>query len=148
MTVLAEIVDGAIEESQVTAAVQRARGLAPAGSAVMGDGEIGAQVRFDGRVRRMELDECGHQRELAALQYEVYEPMASTQLRDLAQRVLHAHGLHRVVVLHSRGAVPVGAVSFVLVVESPHRAEALAATTDFIDGLKRDVPIWKQPTWT
>ncbi len=147
MTAQADIVVGAIEEPQVTAAVQRARELAPTGPKGEVDGETGALVRFDGRVRRMERTECGGERELAALDYEVYEPMASSQLHELAQRVLHAHGLHRVVVLHSRGVVPVGAVSFVLVVESPHRAEALAATVDFIDGLKRDVPIWKQPVW-
>jgi len=43
--------------------------------------------------------------------------------------------------------VAVGEVSFVLIVESAHRAEALAAMADFIDRLKQDVPIWKRAVW-
>jgi molybdopterin synthase catalytic subunit len=38
-----------------------------------------------------------------------------------------------------------GQCSFRLQVASAHRAEALAAMTEFIDRLKRDVPIWKSP---
>ncbi|MFM7810052.1 MAG: molybdenum cofactor biosynthesis protein MoaE, partial [Planctomycetota bacterium] len=106
----------------------------------------GADLRFDGVVRRAEGDAAAA-RDLHALDYEVYEPMASRLLLGLAESIAREHGLASIVALHSRGAVPVGATSFVLRVRSPHRAEAIVAVTAFIDRLKRDVPIWKRPVW-
>jgi molybdopterin synthase catalytic subunit len=32
-----------------------------------------------------------------------------------------------------------------VVIDAPHRAQALAGMAEFIDLLKRDVPIWKKP---
>lgn len=104
--------------------------------------DAGAVVSFEGIVRPMEDG-----RELATLHYEVYEPMTSRELRALAERVAKAHGLNALCVEHSRGAVAVGAVSFRLRVAAAHRKAALAAMDAFIDRMKRDVPIWKVPSW-
>ena len=46
-------------------------------------------------------------------------------------------------VVHAEGSVPLGAISLVAVVAAPHRDAAYAASQQLIDGLKRDVPIWK-----
>jgi molybdopterin synthase catalytic subunit len=73
--------------------------------------------------------------------------MAERELMALARGVAERHGLVRVAAVHSRGVVAVGEVSFVLVVESVHRAEGIAGLTEFIDRMKRDVPIWKVPVW-
>ncbi|RMH13098.1 MAG: molybdenum cofactor biosynthesis protein MoaE [Planctomycetota bacterium] len=106
------------------------------------DGECGAWVVFEGVVRR---DEGG--RAISALRYTAYEPMATNQLAELAGSILNTHGLVRVEVEHSRGQVPVGACSFRLSIGSAHRKEALAAMDEFIDRMKQDVPIWKEPVW-
>ena len=98
----------------------------------------GALVCFEGIVRPLEEG-----RRIAALDYEAYQPMAGAQLRRLAERVLHRHGLLAIRVEHSRGRVPAGACSFRLRIASRHRAEALRAAEEFIDAMKRDVPIWK-----
>jgi molybdopterin synthase catalytic subunit len=98
----------------------------------------GALVSFEGIVRPIEDG-----RRIAALDYEAYQPMAQAQLRRLAEDVLHRHGLLGVRVEHSRGRVPAGACSFRLRIASRHRPEALRATEEFIDRMKRDVPIWK-----
>jgi molybdopterin synthase catalytic subunit len=100
----------------------------------------GALVRFEGVVRS---DEGG--RALLALDYEVYEPMASLQLTRIAREIVGKHALLRLDVRHSRGRVAVGQVSLRALIASAHRHEALAAMTEFLDRLKRDVPIWKTP---
>jgi len=100
--------------------------------------QFGAAIVFDGVVR---ADEGG--RTIRALAYEVYEPMASSMLTELGREMLAKHGLVAIMVEHSRGEVPVGQRSFRLTVHALHRAEALAAVGEFIDRMKRDVPIWK-----
>ena len=103
----------------------------------------GAMLVFDGIVRRMEDG-----RELAALEYEVYEPMASQQLIALAEELVRTHGLMGLRCVHSRGQVAVGECSMRVTICSAHRAAALSGMAEFIDRLKKDVPIWKKPVWT
>ncbi len=143
MRVIAEILEGPISESAVGQVLSRAKGTALGESTE----ETGARVRFEGIVRRTERNSDGGDSALVALDYEVYEPMASAQLLALAKRIGLAHDLQAIVTLHSRGRVPVGEVSFVLIIDSAHRREGLAAATEFIDDLKRDVPIWKRAVW-
>jgi molybdopterin synthase catalytic subunit len=100
--------------------------------------QFGAAIVFDGVVRS---DEGG--RTIRALNYEVYEPMASNMLAELGREMLTKHELVSIMVEHSRGEVPVGQRSFRLTVHALHRAESLAAVGEFIDRMKRDVPIWK-----
>ena len=102
----------------------------------------GAVLTFLGVVRADE-----HGRRISALDYQTYEPMAQKQMRDLIAALITKHGVTRISVWHSRGRVPVGATSFRLMIEAPHRKEALAAMDEFIDRLKSDVPIWKSPVW-
>lgn len=129
MTIRVAIIDGPITAADV--------GL-PADVS----GHAGAIVRFDGVVRDREDG-----RPLAALEYTVYEPMAARELERLARETRDRYGLKAITALHSRGRVPAGQTSFVLVVAAAHRREALAATGEFIERLKQDVPIWKSPVW-
>ncbi|MBS0195148.1 MAG: molybdenum cofactor biosynthesis protein MoaE [Planctomycetes bacterium] len=98
----------------------------------------GAVLEFDGIVRPLEAG-----RTITALHYQTYEPMAQHMLREAAESVAARHGLLYLSVVHSRGEVSVGACSLRVIVAAPHRAEALAAMAEYIDRLKRDVPIWK-----
>lgn len=104
--------------------------------------DVGSLLVFEGIVRGREGD-----REVMALSYEVYEPMASRVLTRLAEQLAERHGLTSVLVEHSRGVVPVGSPSLRVVIESEHREESLAAMSALIDQLKKDVPIWKMPVW-
>ncbi len=99
----------------------------------------GASVVFEGVVRP---DEDGHA--ITGLDYQTYEPLASTQLGTLAEQAINRKGILGVCVEHSEGFVPVGAVSFRLTIHAEHRKEALAAMDWYIDAMKRDVPIWKK----
>ena len=98
----------------------------------------GAVVVFEGRVRPRE-----NGRAIRGLCYEAYEPMARDMLLAIGQELLQAFGLVGLCVEHSQGLVLVGECSFRLQVAGRHRQESLAAMGEFIDRLKRDVPIWK-----
>jgi len=97
---------------------------------------------FEGVVRG---EEDG--RRLEALEYQVYEPMAGKQLESLAIAIVQEFGVLDVSVWHSSGLVKVGEVSFRLVIEGAHRHESLEAVGEFIERMKRDVPIWKKPVF-
>ncbi len=148
--VIARVVDGPLN-SKVEHAALLGEGWTPACevSGQLAPGVVGAVLRFEGIVRRGEpsVVHGGDERELLALDYQTYDPMAERELRVLAHQVAEEHRLSSLVTLHSRGRVAVGEVSFVLIVESSHRAEAIAALSAFIDRLKQDVPIWKNPVW-
>lgn len=85
---------------------------------------------------------------MAALDYEAYRPMAEDTIETIARDVCRRHALGAVLVEHSLGRIRVGERSFRTVLWSPHRREALAAMSEFIDRLKADVPIWKTPVWS
>lgn len=102
----------------------------------------GAILVFEGVVRGREAD-----RDIVALDYQAYEPMATNMLRQLAERICQESDLLAVDVTHSRGRVAVGECSFRLVVRSRHRKEGLRAMDWFIDQMKQDVPIWKSPVY-
>jgi molybdopterin synthase catalytic subunit len=102
----------------------------------------GTLLCFDGVVRPLEDG-----RPITGLHYQVYEPMASRILRQLAEDVCGRFHLLALQVEHSRGDVPAGRCSFRLRIASTHRQEALEAMGQFIDRLKVDVPIWKKPLW-
>lgn len=105
-------------------------------------GESGAVVVFDGVVRAIETG-----RPLRALRYQAYEPMTTRELRSLAEAVAAEHRLHALRVWHSVGEVAVGRCSFRLQALGAHRAETLAATGDFIEKMKKVVPLWKVPVF-
>jgi molybdopterin synthase catalytic subunit len=102
----------------------------------------GATLTFEGIVREREGD-----RTITALDYQTYDRMAVQQLQLLARDIVSRHGLLALSTQHSRGRIRVGECSFRLTIHSRHRKEALAAMDEFIDRLKRDVPIWKMPVF-
>jgi molybdopterin synthase catalytic subunit len=114
-------------------------GPLPAHQPVRPSDANGAIVVFDGIVRAVEASD-----RIDALDYEVYEPMATRQLAALAEQMIEKHRVSSMRVWHSRGRVPVGGSSFRLEVVAPHRKESLQAMDEFIDRMKRDVPIWKR----
>ena len=103
----------------------------------------GAVVDFRGVVRP---DENGEQ--ISALKYETYDPMAQQQMERLAREIANRHRLLALHVVHSRGEVAVGDVSMIVRACGVHRAETLAGVGEFVDELKKDVPIWKHVVGT
>jgi len=105
----------------------------------------GAIVCFCGTVR----DHSPGREAVTSLDYEVHPDHAVPRLAEVAgsaRRQWPAIG--RLALLHRSGLLTVGEVSVVVVVATPHRAEAFDAAEYCIDTLKRTVPIWKRETWS
>lgn len=100
----------------------------------------GAMVEFLGIVRPEEDGKL-----ISALDYEAYPEMAVKQAERHLDEVSRAHAVAAIHVVHRTGPVPVGEISVRVRVYAAHRQEAFAACSSFIDRLKQDVPIWKNP---
>ncbi|TWT64850.1 molybdenum cofactor biosynthesis protein MoaE [Allorhodopirellula solitaria] len=108
----------------------------------------GAVITFLGCVRGSEATSENTLEPIDGLEYEIYEPMTSRELDRLAHSHAIKHGVIAVDVEHSFGFVGNGGCSFVLQVAAAHRKEAIAFVDDFIDAMKKHVPIWKVPRST
>jgi molybdopterin synthase catalytic subunit len=86
-------------------------------------------------------------RQLVALDYEAYGPMALKQMQDLATGARARWPVVRLAILHRTGRVELAKPSVVIAVSTPHRGEAFEACRWIIDALKVDVPIWKREVW-
>jgi molybdopterin synthase catalytic subunit len=102
-------------------------------------GQDGAIVTFDGFVRNE-----SHGRRTLYLDYEAYEPMALTKMREIGQLVHEKFSIHRLAIVHRLGRLEIGETSVFIAVSAPHRAAAFDACRFAIDTLKRTVPIWKK----
>jgi molybdopterin synthase catalytic subunit len=102
----------------------------------------GAAVCFEGIVRGEE-----ERRAIIGLAYQVYSPMTERELEALAREVAERHGLLGLQVVHSYGRVGVGECSFRLRAAGRRRKQTIAAVDEFIDVMKKKVPIWKLPVF-
>lgn len=105
---------------------------------VRGD-QDGAIVTFDGFVRNE-----SHGRATQYLEYEAYESMALSKMREIAAQLHERFAIHSVAIAHRLGRLEIGETSVYIVVSAPHRAAAFDACRLAIDTLKRTVPIWKK----
>jgi MoaE-MoaD fusion protein len=101
--------------------------------------EDGAAVVFDGVVRNHTRG-----RRTLFLDYEAYEEMALTQMRELAAEAGRRFDVHAITIVHRLGRLQIGDTSILIVVASPHRGAAFDACRFLIDTLKKTVPIWKR----
>ncbi len=78
------------------------------------------------------------------LEFESYEPMAIKEMQKIADDAVEKWGLHKMVIHHRVGLVPITEEAVVIACSSAHRKEAFAACEYAIDTLKETVPIWKK----
>lgn len=98
----------------------------------------GAMVEFRGMVRGLE-----NGAPISALIYDLYKPMAEKVIRDIVAEIGRALPCLRVEVIHRHGTIPVGETAIYLRVDSKHRGEGFRMLEEFMNRLKKDVPIWK-----
>lgn len=101
----------------------------------------GAVALFAGTVREFTGPE---RKRTVLLEYEAYPSMAERVLRAIAQDVTTRWRGARVAIVHRVGALLPGDVSVIVVVGTPHRADAFEACRHAIERLKVEVPIWKK----
>ncbi len=100
---------------------------------------VGGIVVFEGVVR-----DNARNKQIRYLEYDVYEEMARQQIGAIIAEAQQRWGVERVAVAHRFGRLEIGEASVIIVVASPHRAEAFEACRYIIDTLKATVPIWKK----
>jgi molybdopterin synthase catalytic subunit len=103
----------------------------------------GGIVVFEGVVR-----DNARGKQVRYLEYDAYEEMAIAQIHTIIQEAQQRWGVDRVAVAHRFGRLEIGEASVIIVVASPHRAEAFDACRYIIDTLKTTVPIWKKEVAT
>ena len=103
----------------------------------------GGIVVFEGVVR-----DNARGKQVHYLEYDVYPEMAAQQIREIVAEAERRWGVERVAVAHRIGRLEIGEASVIIVVASPHRAEAFDACRYIIDTLKTTVPIWKKEVAT
>lgn len=102
-------------------------------------GLAGVWVEFRGIVRGEE-----NGANISALEYEAYPEMAGREIRRLLREISENHSCLAAKVIHRLGTIPVGETAIYVGVAGRHRREAIALLAEFMDRLKRDVPIWKR----
>ena len=111
--------------------------------AAVTDPGVGGIVVFEGVVR-----DNARGKQIRYLEYDVYPEMAIQQIRTIIAEAEKRWGVDRVAVAHRIGRLEIGEASVMIVVASPHRAEAFEACRYIIDTLKTTVPIWKKEVAT
>jgi molybdopterin synthase catalytic subunit len=103
------------------------------------DSETGALAEFRGIVRATEKHSP-----IRALRYTAYEKMALAEIHRIASEISKTHPVRAACIIHRLGEIPVGETAIYVGAASSHRAAAFAFLSEFMDALKRDVPIWKE----
>ena len=104
---------------------------------------VGGIVIFEGVVR-----DNARGKQIRYLEYDVYPEMAIQQIRAILAEAEKRWGVDRIAVAHRIGRIEIGEASVIIVVATPHRAEAFEACRYIIDTLKTTVPIWKKEVAT
>jgi molybdopterin synthase catalytic subunit len=107
--------------------------------AAVNDPGAGGIVVFEGVVR-----DNARGKQIRYLEYDVYPEMAIQQIRKIIAEAEKRWNVDRVAVAHRIGRLEIGEASVIIVVATPHRAEAFEACRYIIDTLKTTVPIWKK----
>lgn len=104
---------------------------------------VGGIVIFEGVVR-----DNARGKQVRYLEYDAYIEMAKEQIRAIVAETERRWGVEHVAVAHRFGRLEIGEASVIIVVATPHRAEAFEACRYIIDTLKTTVPIWKKEVAT
>ncbi len=103
----------------------------------------GGIVIFEGVVRNH-----ARGKQVRYLEYEAYVEMAEQQIRNIATEAAQRWNIEHIAIAHRFGRLEIGEASVIIVIASPHRAEAFEACRYIIDTLKTTVPIWKKEVAT
>ena len=105
----------------------------------VGNDSDGAIITFIGQARNK-----SHDKGVSHLEYEIYEEMASSEMKKIIDDSFEQWPITDCVVVHRYGTVNIGETSIFIAVSSPHRDDAFKACRYIIDTIKKTVPIWKK----
>lgn len=99
----------------------------------------GGLASFVGIVRNHD-----HGRPVKKLYYECYASMADKMMGVLAGQAKERWRIDEIRLSHRVGELQVGEAAVAIAVGAAHRDEAFLACRFMIEGIKREVPIWKK----
>ncbi len=105
-------------------------------------GGFGACVEFTGVIRPEEDGKI-----INGIEFEAYASMAEKVMTEKLHKLELKYGFLGAEVVHRYGRIEVGAVAIRVRIWSAHRKEAYEANAEFMNELKKDVPIWKVATF-
>ncbi len=79
-----------------------------------------------------------------SLEYEAFDEMALTKMEEIRAELQAQFAIEDIAISHRVGTVPIGEISLVIAVASPHRKQAFQACQQAVDRVKEIVPIWNQ----
>ena len=103
------------------------------------DHPSGALIVFAGVVRNHNEGQA-----VDGMTYEADGPLAEKVLAEIESEALSKFIVRQCRIQHRIGELKLGETSVIIVVRSPHRAEAYEASRYAIEELKRRAPIWKK----
>jgi molybdopterin synthase catalytic subunit len=83
-------------------------------------------------------------KKVVSLSYDSYDEMALAQSEAILERIMQRYPVGAAAIHHKTGEVPVGEVSMIVAVSTPHRKESAEVVLAIIEQIKLDVPIWKK----
>uniref|UniRef100_A0A0N5D8Y0 Molybdopterin synthase catalytic subunit n=1 Tax=Thelazia callipaeda TaxID=103827 RepID=A0A0N5D8Y0_THECL len=113
-----------------------------------GELQISHAVKFVSTPKSGTTKDKNNGKEVAYLEYEVYEGMIYKELQALCDEVRRNYpAVEKIAIFHRVGKVMVGETSLILAVGAPHRKDALGGTEQALEYLKRNLPIFKKETY-
>lgn len=103
------------------------------------DDGVGAVTLFLGTVRNV-----NDGRTVTGIDYEAYGAMAESELQGIAEAVAAKIAGLRIAIEHRVGTLKLGDASVAIAAGHRHRAQALDASREAIEAIKKRVPIWKR----
>ncbi len=85
---------------------------------------------------------------VVGITYDVHIPLAERILMDICNEAEQKWQNTTYYVAHYQGYIPVGGISIIIAVGSPHRAESFKACRYVIEHIKTRAPIWKNEHYT
>ena len=83
-------------------------------------------------------------KQVLTLEYEAFDEMALKKMEEIRVELQTQFSIEDIAISHRVGTVPIGEISLVIAVASPHRKEAFQACQQAVDRVKEIVPIWKK----
>ena len=83
-------------------------------------------------------------KQVLSLEYEAFDKMALKKMEEIRVELQTQFSIEDIAISHRVGTVPIGEISLVIAVASPHRKEAFQACQQAVDRVKEIVPIWKK----
>jgi len=108
----------------------------------------GAMVIFTGHVRDHTKDKYGNIKNVKALEYTAFEPLANQLIHNILQEAINQFELNDAYCLHRLGFLNLEEIAVIIITTAKHRKECYKANQFIIDRIKHEVPIWKKEYFT